>query len=272
MAAYQSLPYFGGKEGRVGDWIASLLPYRHCFIEPFGGMGKITLKRQPSRIEIINDRDEDIITWWRVVRDDDKRAALIERLRCTPHSRAEFYRARRDIDDRGRDDVTRALDVTILLNQSYQHSLRLHRTGWRRSFTTPINTHAARITARLEALAERIINVQFECIHANELLARTRDVADAVIYCDPPYDKAARYKHHLDAGERRAFVALLKRQAGVVAVSGHPGEWDALGWPCFEFSVKTAMVKQAGLKDRTEVLWVNRQPAETNDLFEGTGT
>lgn len=256
MSVLESMAYFGGKAGGVGTWIAGLLPYRHVYVEPFAGMGKVLLKRPPSRIEILNDRDDDLMTWWRIVRDPGTNLQLCELIARTPHARSEFYRARRDLPDRDRDPVLRALDVTIILQQAFQHSLRTHRTGWRRSFSTRIQPPTL-IAARIEALCDRLRDVQLECTPAAELLTRTRTVADAVIYCDPPYWKAARYRHQLDLDERAELVPLLQAQAGIVAVSGYGDEWDDLGWRRLEHATITSMVKRRDMKRRTEVLWIN---------------
>lgn len=268
---YKSLPYFGGKAGAVGDWIAAMLPYRHGYVETHGGMAKVLLKRRMSNIEIINDVDLRIVDFWRVLR--EQKAALVELVRHTPHSREEFYAARnrmREVDWSTRDELLRAWDVYVILQQAFQHSLRLHRTGWRRSFTTDPRT-PSHMADRLDHLVARIEHVQLENIDALELLDRTRTVEDVVIYVDPPYYKKARYGTHLDdAGERADLVRMLKAQPGVVAISGYGDEWDDLEWRRLTLETKTPMANKAenpDLKNRREVLWLNFEPQDEQPML-----
>jgi len=265
MLKYKSLAYFGGKEGEVGDWIASMLPYRHAYVETHGGMAKILLKRVPSKVELINDLDLRIILFWRVLR--ERKDELVHLVRHTPHSREEFYEARqriREVDWSTRDDLLRAWDIYVVLQQSFQHSLRLHRTGWRRSFTTDPRT-PSHMADRLDHLVKRIEHVQLENIDALELLERTKDVDDITIYVDPPYYGVARYDTHLDdPTDRGDLVRMLQSQKGIVAVSGYGTEWDDLGWIRRAFRTKTAMVKNPELKNREEILWLNCDPKGEN--------
>ena len=61
----------------------------------------------------MNDLDERVVNWWRVVRD---RPDEIQRLiALTPMSRAEFERAMLDAET---DPVRRALDFTIVVMQA----------------------------------------------------------------------------------------------------------------------------------------------------------
>ena len=238
-----------------------MLPYQHAYVETHGGMGKILLKRVKSHVEVLNDIDRRIVDFWRVLR--EQKDALVELVRHTPHSREEFYAARtrmQSTDWQDRDELLRAWDTYVVLQQSYQHSLRLHRTGWRRSFTTDPRT-PSHMADRLDRLVARIEHVQLENIDALVLLDRLREVEDVTIYVDPPYFKVARYGTHLDdAGDRADLVRMLQAQPGVVAVSGYGDEWDDLGWRRLVFSTKTPMVHNPDLKRRQEVLWLNREP------------
>ena len=47
----------------------------------------MTLNRKPAPIEVLNDLDHDLITFFRVLRDDPE--PLLEAIQLTPWSRAE---------------------------------------------------------------------------------------------------------------------------------------------------------------------------------------
>ena len=90
MGGYRTLPYYGGKRGYgKAEWIASFLPHTpdSCYVEPFAGMAAVLLARSPVDIEILNDANERIVNWWRIVRDEaEEFGRLID---FSPFSRAE---------------------------------------------------------------------------------------------------------------------------------------------------------------------------------------
>ena len=64
--------YTGGKARyKLNRWIQSRLPMRTSglYCEPFAGMLGILLNRPKSKIEIVNDLNGDIVSFWRAVRD-----------------------------------------------------------------------------------------------------------------------------------------------------------------------------------------------------------
>jgi site-specific DNA-adenine methylase len=87
--------YCGGKT-TIADRIVALLPEHGHYVEPFAGSLAVLLAKPPSRMETVNDIDQDLI-FWRVLRD---RPGDLERT-CglTPHSRAEHQLAYQAADD-----------------------------------------------------------------------------------------------------------------------------------------------------------------------------
>ncbi|MBU2825365.1 DNA adenine methylase, partial [Acidithiobacillus ferrooxidans] len=59
------------------------------YVEPFFGGGAVFFARRPSGIEVINDANGEIVTFFRVLR--DRTDELIRYLQNTPYSRQLFY-------------------------------------------------------------------------------------------------------------------------------------------------------------------------------------
>ena len=61
------ISYLGGKS-RLVKKIVPLIPDDHlCYCEPFCGAAWILFGKQPSKVEVINDMDGELITFWRVI-------------------------------------------------------------------------------------------------------------------------------------------------------------------------------------------------------------
>ena len=73
MGDYRTLTYYGGKRGYgKAEWIASFLPWHSdsCYVEPFAGMAGVLFARQPVKVEVLNDLNQRVVNWLRVVRDE----------------------------------------------------------------------------------------------------------------------------------------------------------------------------------------------------------
>src|SRR5437588_9825524 len=79
--------WYGGKYSHL-DWLLPLLPKATHYCEPFGGSAAILINREPSPVETYNDIDGDLVTFFRVLR--EQKDVLIEAIGLTPFSREEF--------------------------------------------------------------------------------------------------------------------------------------------------------------------------------------
>src|SRR3954451_23006941 len=59
------LAYIGGKN-RLAKKIISLLPEHTTYVEPFAGGAQVFFNKKPSRVEVLNDLNEDIVNFFRV--------------------------------------------------------------------------------------------------------------------------------------------------------------------------------------------------------------
>lgn len=82
---------YPGSKWKMAEWIISLMPPHKSYLEPFFGSGAVFFKKEPSRIETINDMDGEIVNLFRCIREEPE-----ELMRCvtmTPYSRAEYEQA-----------------------------------------------------------------------------------------------------------------------------------------------------------------------------------
>jgi len=264
------VPYFGSKQ-RIAPWIVSLLPDHAHYVEPFGGSLSVLLAKPPSRIETVNDLNRDLMTFWRVLRDQPDELARACTL--TPHSLAELEGAFEAADD----DIEIARRVWVRLTQARSNGLETRRTGWRR-IIGPNNgvsmpAYIGAYLDRLAPVAERLARVSLECLPAIDLITKYGAEPAAVLYVDPPYlaitRNSAHYGHEMktEPDHRELAAALADCRAAVVLSGYHSPLYDELfdGWHVYE----TAAVANNGNGDkaRTEVLWANRPLDDRLDLF-----
>lgn len=82
---------YPGSKWRIAGEIVARIPEHHTYLEPFFGSGAVFFSKEPSRIEMINDLDNNVPNLFRCIRDDPDRLARI--VATTPYSRHEYERA-----------------------------------------------------------------------------------------------------------------------------------------------------------------------------------
>jgi len=266
--------YFGGTI-TLGETIASLLPKHTHYVEPFCGSLAVLLAKTPAPHETVNDLDENLMTFWRVLRDQP--AELERACALTPHSRGEFDQAR-DLADVS--DLERARRVWVLLTQG--RAARLMRTGWRHYVDPAGSSHGMPdyidgYAERIAPAAQRLAGVSLECRPALEVIGKYGASPEVCLYVDPPYLGSTRandnaYRHELRSeAEHRELAAALHAARAAVVLSGYPSPlYDEIyaGWYRHDMAASTG---QGGTwANRTEVLWSNRPLGEAHLFSEAT--
>lgn len=273
MSAPPPFSYYGGKT-TLAAAIVGLLPKHEHYVEPFAGSLAVLLSKPPSRMETVNDLDQHLMTFWRVLREQPD--ALAAAAALTPHGRAEFEAAR-DLDGAG-DDLERARRVWVLLTQSRSSTLRV--TGWRH-YQDPAGSSASfprylrGYVERMPLAAHRLRGVSLECRDALDVIAAYGRHADVLLYVDPPYLRSSRnsagYRHEMGSREQHeALAEALHSCVASVVLSGYasPLYQDLYaGWDVAELAAFTGN-GTAGRGERTEVLWSNRPFPQEWSLFE----
>jgi len=264
--------YFGGKT-TIADRIVATLPPHRTYIEPFAGSLAVLLAKPEALIEVVNDLDQELVMFWRVLREQPE--ALVRVCALTPHARAE-YEASKSRPTR-LDELELARRVWTKLAQGRGGTLR--NTGWRH-FVDPNGTnrsmggYLASYVDRMASIAERLSEVSLECRPALDVIAAYGAHPDALIYADPPYlgdtRSGTNYAHEMPSGDdHRQLAAALRECRAAVVLSGYASPLYRelyAGWHVVQLGTRTGQAK--GDQRRIEVLWCNR--AAVPDLFSVT--
>ncbi|MYA08529.1 MAG: DNA adenine methylase [Holophagales bacterium] len=252
----RGLKWPGGKSPlRLGRWVASLLPDpgagRQTYIEPYAGMLGVLLSRPPTFLEMVNDSDQRVVNWWKVVRDHHDELKRL--LRRQPYSSKVLHDEALHDAEHHRDPIRRALALTVVMTNTNAPG-----KAWRGSYVV----RSPRIGEDvLDLLAERLRMVQLYCGDAVALLERAERVAQAVIFVDPPYPSTSRHTRPYAENDVDVprLAATLRRQKGRVALSGYNTDpWTRLlpGWRR-EQKPTRAMLGGGSGGIRTACLWMN---------------
>jgi DNA adenine methylase len=246
-----------------------MLPAHRTYVEAFGGAAAVLCVKSPAVLEIYNDVDSGLVTFFRVLR--DRPEDLARALHWTPYAREEFAEACatwKSIED----DVERARRWYVRTRQAFAGSAATVGWGFERTGAPRAGTRAGGFASAVESLekhAERFRRVQVDNRDWREVLG-LYDGPQACFYLDPPYHPATRgehgvrrhstYVHELTAEDHEELVARVLELRGSVLISGYDHETyrpliDA-GFERFEFAHNaTASRELHGRGARTEVLW-----------------
>ncbi len=204
--------WVGGKS-RLRKYVIELLPSHTCYLELFAGAAWVLFGKPLSDVEIINDIDQDIVTFFRVVR--EKPEELIASFDLELVSRSEFERLA-ELDPFQLTDVQRAHRFYYLIMAGWGGELNYPR------FQTSITDggHGNRLIGalttlrqRLEPVHDRLKTVIIENLDWQSCFERY-DRPGTVMYVDPPYPgNKCNYAHNMRGWPEHHILAERLKNA-----------------------------------------------------------
>lgn len=198
--------WVGGKS-RLRKHIIELLPSHTCYVEPFAGAAWVLFGKPPSKVEVVNDIDQDLINFFRVVK--HKPEELMQSFEWELVSRAEFERLA-SLSPSGLTDVQRAHRFYYLIMAGWGGELKYPR------FQTSITDggHGNRLIGALKTLSKRITPIHdrlrtviIENLDWKSCIDRY-DREGTVMYLDPPYPgNKVNYAHNMRGWEAHQELA-----------------------------------------------------------------
>lgn len=257
------------------NWITSMIPEHVLYCEPFCGASHLLFGKTPSKVEVINDIDGHLITFFHVLQHPGKRRYLIRLLDGTLYSREiwSILRQRWKAGDVPSGRTERAaqwfyLNRSTFAGDQLMGGFAVPSTTGRnpaQSFRTAIDTFAD--------VARRLRSVTIENLPYAECIQRY-DSKTTLFYCDPPYLNAEHYysKDSFSQDDHFRLSEILHGVKGMAMVSHYQNSlYDELyrGWYRHEYeSFKGSHKSKGESKPKTvEVLYCNFEP--TGGLFDG---
>lgn len=250
-----------------------MIPVHELYVEPFLGGGALFWEKEPSQAEVINDLDDNVVNFYRVMQSnwDD----LYQLMQTTLHSRSQHQAARYVLKEEEENlsktytyylgesstispDVQKAWAFWVQTNMSYSSKLF---GGF--AYCRSVKTTRAIINKRDRFQAHYKERLKGVCIECNDALTviDSRDTPESFIYCDPPYFNSD--CGHYDGYSKEDFEALLESLSsikGKFLLSSYPSEslsefTKQQGWYQKKFTKHRSAGKNGSTK--TEVLTWN---------------
>jgi DNA adenine methylase len=206
------LSYLGGKN-RVARKIISLIPEHTCYIEPFCGGAQVFFHKEPSKVELLNDLNEEIFNFLRVCQLHHEE--LLRYLQFAIVSRRWFDLFEKTPPET-LTDIQRAARFFYLQKNCYGGLIV------RRNFAASVqdgsNYNPASLPELLRKTHERLLNVQLECLPYQDIL-RKYDRPFTFFYLDPPYFNRPYYRFNFEEKDYEELAARLAKLKGKFLLS-----------------------------------------------------
>jgi DNA adenine methylase len=279
------LKWHGGKH-YVARYVLDLMPPHLHYVEPYFGSGQVLFARDPADrklwwpgltsdgrkadgvIEVINDRNRDLMNFYAVLKDPQGFERLRHLLELTRHTEAEWESSRDLLASEEADPVRRAAALFTCCRQSLSGRMKAYapvvRTRLRGGREDGVNGWWGAVEGLWEVHC-RLRDVRDLCRDAVDVILK-EDTPATLFYCDPPYLHETRTAkkvygpHEMTDADHRKLLDVLRGCKGRVILSGYASQlYDTAlaGWNRKEIPLPNNAAGGKKKRRMTEVLWAN---------------
>lgn len=206
------LSYVGGKRALAKRLIA-MFPEHTTYVEAFAGGAQVLFHKPPSKVEVINDLNDEITNFFRVCQHHHEE--LLRYFRFCLVSRRSFE-IQKATDPATLTDVQRAARFLYLLKNSFASLVRNPNYHWH--VVQPPGFNLERLPELIENAHKRLERVQIECLPYEEVLKRY-DRPGTLFYLDPPYHGRYLYRYNLTPEDFAVLAERLEKLRGKFVLS-----------------------------------------------------
>ena len=237
------LSYLGGKS-RLAAQIIKEIPADHtCYVEPFCGACWVLFAKEPSKQEVINDLDLDMVTFWRVLQNHLEEFMRYYKFAVTSR---EIFEIEQRKDPSTLTDIQRAARYFYLQKLGFGGKTVGRTFGT--SATGPTRLNLMSMEDHLLEVHWRFKRLTIEHVSAITCITRY-DRKQTVFYIDPPYYDTAGYAvpfGHQDYLDLAAVLSSIKGRF-VLSLNDHPKVREIFA----SHRIKTVSLKYSAGNSRT---------------------
>lgn len=211
------VPWIGGKR-RLAKHILPLFPAHTCYVEPFCGAAALYFLKAPSKTEVINDINGELVNLYRVVKHHLEE--FVRQFKWALVSR-QIFKWLQDTPEETLTDIQRAARFYYLQKQAFGGKVADHTFGT--STTSAPRFNLLRIEEELSMAHLRLSRTVIEHMDWATCIERY-DRPHTLFYCDPPYWGTEGYgvEFSLDNYDRMAALAHSIKGKMIISVNDIP--------------------------------------------------
>src|SRR5712671_3253799 len=199
------LSYIGGKN-RLAKAIIEIFPDHTTYVEAFAGGAQVFFHKEPSKVEVLNDLDGEMVNFFRVCQQHYEE--LLRYFRYAVVSR-KWFDLLKASNPATLTDIQRAARHLYLLRNCFASLVR--NPVYHRNVIQPPSFNLESLPQLIEKAHKRLERVQLECAPYEEILRRF-DRPTTLFYLDPPYWGRKLYRHNFSEAD---FEKLAERLVNI---------------------------------------------------------
>ncbi|EAZ2875435.1 DNA adenine methylase [Salmonella enterica] len=238
-------PFFswmGGKR-RLAKHILPEFPEHECYVEPFCGAAALFFMKMPTKVEVINDVNSDLVNLYRVVQHHLEE--FVRQFKWALISR-EMFKWLDDTPVETLTDIQRAARFYYLQQMGFGAKITGRTFGT--ATTTPPKLNLLRLEETLSQAHLRLSRVYVEHLDWQACMEKY-DRPHTLFYLDPPYWQTEGYgvDFPFEQYERMAEMARTVKGKVVISINDHPDIRKAFaGFRMQEVSLRHTVGGRAG--------------------------
>jgi len=202
----------GGKS-RLAKIIIDCFSKHTCYVEAFAGGAQVFFHKPPSKVEVLNDLDGELVNFYRVCQSHPDELVRCLRYHLTAR---RWYDLLTRTDPSMLTDIQRAVRYFYIRKTSFGGRVLKPTFGY--CLTGQPRFRPARIPDIIAAAHRRLQNVQIECLPYQQIIKRY-DSGETLFYFDPPYWGLPYYNFNFTESDFTEFATLLRGLEGRFVLS-----------------------------------------------------
>lgn len=268
---------YPGSKCRLAPKYAPYYPPHRRFVSVFGGTGAEIVFKDPSWLEVFNDKCDFVLSVFRVLQDAAEYQKLVRLVKYTPPSRSLVDECRAKLKQpEGLSRLEKAYAFLVCQNLQYGGGVLSSTFSTDRKKTRSLLS----LPRTLAWFRRRFESVLLENRDWRFIL-KHYDEDDTFFFVDPPYHPGVvksrpseYYRHWLTADDHDELLDALQRVKGRVLLCGynHPAYTTQLFyWRRIPFKTRMSMSSRRKKSSRVEQIWLNYEDdgskSEDNQLL-----
>lgn len=211
------VPWMGGKR-RLAAAIIEAFPEHQCYVEVFAGGAAVLFEKEPSKVEVLNDINGELINLYRVIQ--HHLDEFMRQFRWALTSR-QMYEWEKMKPPYTLTDIQRAARFFYLTKLGF--GARLTSPSFGTATTSKPRLNLLRLEEDLSAAHLRLHGVTVEHLTWQEVVSRY-DRPHTLFFMDPPYWETAGYGREFGWEQYEALAALKGKIQGkaIITLNDHP--------------------------------------------------